>query len=101
MGYSPWGCKRFRHDLVTKQQQQKGLKEDAFGEQLFFSKSTDLARQAPLSMGLLRQEYWNGLPFPSPGDLPNPGIKLQESPVWQADSLPLSHQGNPIQGSTM
>ena len=31
--------------------------------------------QAPLSMGFSRQEYWSGLPFPSPGDLPNPGIK--------------------------
>ena len=30
--------------------------------------------QAPLSMGFFRQEYWNGLPFPPPGDLPNPGI---------------------------
>ena len=34
-----------------------------------------VVRQAPLSMGLSRQEYWGGLPFPSPGDLPNPGIK--------------------------
>ena len=34
-----------------------------------------VAHKAPLSMGLSRQEYWNGLPFPSPGDLPNPGIK--------------------------
>ena len=34
-----------------------------------------VARQAPLSMGLSRQEYWSRLPFPSPGDLPNPGIK--------------------------
>jgi len=33
------------------------------------------ARQAPLSMGFSRQEYWSGLPFPSPGDLPNPGIE--------------------------
>ena len=32
-------------------------------------------RQAPLSVGFSRQEYWSGLPFPSPGDLPNPGIK--------------------------
>ncbi|ELR61614.1 hypothetical protein M91_19068, partial [Bos mutus] len=31
--------------------------------------------QAPLSMGFARQEYWSGLPFPSPGDLPDPGIK--------------------------
>ena len=34
-----------------------------------------VAHQAPLSMGFLRQEYWSGLPFPSPGDLPDPGIK--------------------------
>ena len=34
------------------------------------------ARQAPLSMRFSRQEYWSGLPFPSPGNLPNPGIKL-------------------------
>jgi len=39
-----------------------------------------VARQAPLSMGLSRQEYWNGLPFPPPGDLPNPGIKPQSLP---------------------
>jgi len=45
-------------------------------------------------MGFSRQEYWNGLPFPSPGDLPSPGIEPQ-SPAWQADSLPLSHWGNP------
>ena len=42
---------------------------------------------APLSMGFPRQEHWSGLPFPSPGNLPNPGIK-QASPAWQADSLP-------------
>ena len=49
-----------------------------------------VARQAPLSVGFCRQEYWSGLPFPSPGDLPDPGIK-PESPAWQVDSLPLSH----------
>ena len=58
-----------------------------------------VARQAPLSMGFPRQEYWSGLPFPSPGDLPDPGIKhaspaLQVVPTLQADSLPLSHQGS-------
>ena len=36
-----------------------------------------VAGQAPLSMGFSRQEYWSGLPFPSPGDPPNPGIKLK------------------------
>ena len=42
--------------------------------QLFVTPWT-VARQAPLSMGFSRQEYWSGLPFPSPGDLPDPGIK--------------------------
>ena len=42
-----------------------------------------VARQAPPSMGLFQQEYWNRLPFPSPGDLPNPGIK-PPSPVSPA-----------------
>ena len=46
-----------------------------------------VASQAPLTMGFSRQEYWSGLPFPSPGDLPNPGIKPR-SPRLQADSLP-------------
>ena len=46
-----------------------------------------VACQAPLSMGFSRQEYWSGLPFPSPGDLPDPGIKLG-CPALQADSLP-------------
>ena len=50
-------------------------------------------RQAPLSMGFSRQEYWSGLLCPPPGDLPDPGIE-PTSPVWQADSLPLSHQGS-------
>ena len=46
-----------------------------------------VACQAPLSIGFSRQEYWVGLPFSSPGDLPNPGIK-HGSPALQADSLP-------------
>ena len=53
-----------------------------------------VAHQAPLSMGFSRQEYWSGLPFPSPGDLPNSGIELT-SPASQADSLPRSHRGSP------
>ena len=46
-----------------------------------------VAHQAPLSIEFSRQKYWSGLPFPSPGDLPNPGIESQ-SPALQADSLP-------------
>ena len=45
-----------------------------------------IALQAPLSMGFSRQEYQSGLPFPSPGDLPNPGIEPR-SPALQADSF--------------
>ena len=40
-----------------------------------FATPWTVAYQAPLSMGFSRQEYWSGLPFPSPGDLPDPGIK--------------------------
>ena len=40
-----------------------------------------------------KEEHWNGLPFPSPGDLPAPGIE-PASPSLQAESLPLSHQGS-------
>ena len=45
------------------------------------------ARQTPLSMKVSREEYWSGLPFPSPGDLPDPGIEPR-SPALQADFLP-------------
>ena len=55
-----------------------------------------VARQAPQSVGFPRQEYCSGLWFPSPGDLPNPGIE-PASPAMQADSLPLSHWGSPIE----
>ena len=53
-----------------------------------------VARQAPLSMGFSRQEYWNRLPFPSPRDLPHQGIELG-SPALQADFLPSEPQGKP------
>ena len=52
-----------------------------------------VAGQAPLSMGFSRQEYWSGLPFPSPGDLPNPGIEPW-SPAWQVDALSSELPGN-------
>ena len=52
-----------------------------------------IAYQAPWSMGFSRQEYWSGLPFPSPGDLPDPGIK-PGSPTLQADALPSEPPGS-------
>ena len=48
-------------------------------------------------MEFSRQEYWSGLPFPSPGDLPNPGIKAG-SPALPVDSLPADPLGKPLQG---
>ena len=51
--------------------------------------------QAPLSMGFSRQAYWSGLPFPSPGDLPDPRIKPR-FPALQPDSLPTELQGKPL-----
>ena len=62
--------------------------------QLFVTPWT-VACQAPLSIGFSRQEYWSGLPFPYPRDLPNSRIE-PASLVWQMDSLPLSHLGHPI-----
>ena len=51
-----------------------------------FATPWTVAYQAPLSMGFSRQEYWSGLPFPSPGDLPDPGIEPW-SPAFQEDTL--------------
>ena len=57
-----------------------------------FATPWTVAYQAPPSMGFSRQECWSGLPFPSPGDLPDPGIK-PGSPVLQADALPSEPPG--------
>ena len=56
-----------------------------------------VAHQAPLSMGFSRPEYWSGLPFSIPEDLPGPGIKptFPASPSLQANSLLLSHRRSP------
>ena len=58
-----------------------------------FATPWTVAYQASLSMGFSRQEYWSGLPFPSPGDLPNPGIESR-SPALQIDSLPSEPSGS-------
>ena len=61
--------------------------------QLFATPWT-VAYQAPPSMEFSRQEYWSGLPLPSPGDLPNPGVE-PGSPELQADALPSEPPGKP------
>ena len=60
-----------------------------------FETQWTVAHQAPLSMGFSRQEYWSGLPFPSPGDLPDPGIE-PGSPALQADILTSEPPGRPL-----
>ena len=54
-----------------------------------------IAHHAPLSLGFFRQEYWSGLSIPSPGDLPDPGIKTESpvAPALQADTLPTEPLG--------
>ena len=61
-----------------------------------------VAHKAPLSMGFSRQEYWSGLPCPSLGDLPDPGIEPVSpvAPALQTDSSLLSHRGSPQLSST-
>ena len=80
------GSQRVGHFATQQQQQHVRL----------FATSWTIACQAPLSMGFLRQEYWNGEQFPSPGDLPHPGME-PGSLALQADSLWSEPQGS--QGS--
>ena len=57
-----------------------------------------VACQAPLSLGFSRQEYWSGLPYPPPEDLPNPGIEPRSLNLlhWQVDSFAAGATGKPI-----
>ena len=65
-----------------------------------FATPLTVAYQAPRPMEFSRQEYWSGLPFPSPGDLPNPGIE-PGSPTLQADALPSEPPGKPTSKDQM
>ena len=62
------------------------LKVKSLSHVRVFATPWTVAHQAPLSLGFSRQEYWSGLPFPSPGNLPDPGIELR-SPTLQEDAL--------------
>ena len=64
-----------------------------------FATPWTVAHQAPPSMGFSRQEYWRGLPLPSPGDLPDPGIEPR-SPTLDADALTSEPPGKNIQTNT-
>ena len=116
MGCSPWGHKE--SDMTEEMQQQvktfqcisiillccikpcsyqhdggRGCLVTKLGPTL--ANPLTAARQAPLSVGFPRQEYWTELPFLSPGHLPDPGTEPM-SPALQVDSLLLSHQGSPL-----
>ena len=86
----PWGHRDTTEQLNTTWQ----LCARLLGRAWFLVTARTAARQAPLSMGLSRQEYWSGLPCPSSGDLPNRGIEPR-SPTSQADSLPSEPPGKP------
>ena len=70
------------------------LKVKSLSRVRLFATPWTVAYQAPPSMGFSRQEYWSGVPFPSPGDLPDPGIKPR-SPALEADALNSEPPGKP------
>ena len=88
---SPWGCKESemteRLSIFTLALQGRFSSVQSLSRVRLFATPGTIAHQAPLSMGFSRQEYWCGLPYPPPEDLPDPGIKPR-SPALQADSLP-------------
>ena len=82
-----WGATAFSVKLVYSYlNYQNQTKSTKIGNYM------DCSPPGPLSMEFSRQEYWSGLPFPSPGDLPDPGIELG-SPEFQGDSLPSEPPG--------
>ena len=72
-----------------------GVKVKSLSRVRLFVTPWTVAHQAPQAMGFSRQEYRSGLPLPSPGDLPDPGIEAG-SPALQADALPYEPPGKPM-----
>ena len=79
------------HWVMAKQERKKRKKVKSFSCVRLFVTPRTVAYQAPPSMGFCRQEYWSGLPFPSPGDLSDPGIEPR-FPALQQILYHLSHQ---------
>ena len=71
------------------------VKKKSLSRVRLFANPRTIAYQAPPSMGFSRQEYWSGLPFPSPGDLPYPGIEPGSPALW-ADALSSKPPGKPF-----
>ena len=76
-----------RFPSSEKQSNNKKVKAKSLSRVRLLATPWTVAYQAPQSMEFSRKKYWSGLPFPSPGDLPNPGIEPR-SPALQADTLP-------------
>ena len=95
-----WGATAFSTSLLYGDLNGKEIQNTCGGVGLVTKSCPSLvtpktvARQAPLSMGFSRQEYWSGLPFPSLGNLPEPGIEPR-SPALRTDSLPTELRGKP------
>ena len=85
----------WKHSAVTLGSGTLTPKDQSLSRARLFGTPRIVARHAPLSTESPSQEYWSGLPFPSPGDLPDPGIN-PGSPALQADSLPSESLGKPF-----
>ena len=79
------------------QEKEVEVKVKSLSRVRLFATPWTVAYKAPLSMEFSRQEYWSGSPFPSPGDLPKPGID-PGSPVLEADALPSEPPGKSLKG---
>ena len=89
---------QIRHRLPTAQQH--GVFVQLFNHVRLFATLWTVANKAPLSMGFPRQEYWSGLPFPPPGDLPDPGIEPTSSvsPALAGEFFTTEPPGKPQYG---
>ena len=101
-----WQCRRRKkRGFNPLLRRSPGVKVKSLSRVWLFATLWTVGHQAPLSMGFPRQEYWSGFPFPSPGDLPDPGIE-HRSPALQADALgsgnllPYSCLENPMDRGT-
>ena len=97
-GLQPTGLQRVRHNFVTSTYIHIYIHEsesEVAQSCLTLLTPWTVAHQAPLSMAFSRREYWSGLPFPPPGDLPHRGIE-PGSPALQADALTSEPAGKPI-----
>ena len=92
VGYSPWGHKRVKHNWATKHVHMHSEPVKSLSHVWLFASPWTVAHQAPPPMGISRQEYWRGVPLPSPGDLPDPGTE-PSSRSLQADALPYEPPG--------